>query len=100
MVEHADEVLSLPLTGHCTCGQAWESVHVQGQVAWQVMDVLTRTDPQQGPGRLPELRLQVTEYRADVEACPGCRHRQHAPFVEHVPGQVQHGPRVLDWRST
>jgi transposase len=81
MAAHVDEVVSLPLTGHCTCGHAWESVHAQGQVARQVHD-------------LPELRLQVTEYRADVKVCPGCRHRQHAPFPDHVPGQVQYGPRV------
>ncbi|XLE15109.1 IS66 family transposase (plasmid) [Deinococcus altitudinis] len=81
MAEHVDEVVVLPLTGHCACGHAWESVNAQGQVARQVMD-------------LPELRLQVTEYRADVKVCPGCRHRQHAPFPDHVPGQVQYGPRV------
>lgn len=81
MAEHADDVVSLPLTGHCACGRAWEGVDTQGQVARQVMD-------------LPELRLQVTEYRADIKVCSGCRHRQHAPFPDHVAGQVQYGPRV------
>ena len=81
MAEHVDEVVSLPLTGHCACGTPWEGVHTRGQVARQVHD-------------LPELRLQVTEYRADVKVCPGCRHRHHAPFPDHVPGQVQYGPRV------
>ena len=81
MAAHVDEVVSLPLTGHCTCGHAWERVHAQGQVARQVHD-------------LPELRLQVTEYRADVKVCPECRHRQHAPFPDYVSGQVQYGPRV------
>ena len=81
MAEHPDEIVSLPLTGQCGCGQAWETVAVQEQVARQVMD-------------LPELRLQVTEYRADVKVCPRCRHRQHAPFPAHVPGQVQYGPQV------
>ena len=69
------------LTGQCGCGHAWETVAVQGQVARQVHD-------------LPELRLQVTEYRAEVKVCPGCRHRQHAPFPDHVLSQVQYGPRV------
>ena len=81
MAEHPDEIVVLPLTGHCACGQAWGSVAPQTQVARQVHD-------------LPELQLRVTEYRADVKVCPGCRHRQQTPFPAHVPGQVQYGPRV------
>ena len=65
MAEHADEVLSLPLTGYCACGQAWDSADVHDQVAQRVHDFLARTDPQQGPCRLPELCLQVTEYCTD-----------------------------------
>ncbi|WP_345386121.1 IS66 family transposase, partial [Deinococcus aquaticus] len=43
---------------------------------------------------LPAWQLQVTEYRADVKICPGCHHRQRAPFPTHVTAQVQYGPRV------
>ena len=81
MVEHPDEVVSLTLDGSCACGQDWETVAVQGQVARQVHD-------------LPELRLQVTEYRADIKVCPRCAHRGRAVFPDDVPGQVQYGPRV------
>ena len=88
------------LTGHCTCGQAWDSADVHDQAARQVHDFLARTDSQQGPCRLPELCLQVTEYCTDVKICPGCQHRQHAPFPDDVPGQVQHGPGCMDWRCT
>ena len=28
MADHADEVVSVPLTGQCICGQAWDSVNV------------------------------------------------------------------------
>ena len=56
-------------------------MNVEDQVARQVMD-------------LPEVQLQVTEYRAEIKVCPGCRCRQHAPFPDHLPGQVQYGPRV------
>ena len=49
------------LTGHCTCGQAWDSADVHDQAARRVHDFLARTDPQQGTCRLPELCLQVTE---------------------------------------
>ena len=60
MAEHPDEVMSLTLNGSCACGQDWETVVIQGRVARQVHNFLARTDPQQGPGRLPELRLHVT----------------------------------------
>ena len=59
MAEHADEVVWLTLNGSCACGQDWETVAIQGQVARQVHDFLARTNPQQGPGYPPELRLQV-----------------------------------------
>lgn len=81
MAEHADAVASVPLTGHRACGQAWDSVNVHDQVARQVMD-------------LPELRLQVTEYRAGVKVYPRCPYREHAAFPDHVPGRVQYGLRV------
>ena len=59
MAEHPDEVVSLTLNGSCACGQEWETVAIQGQVARQVHDFLARTNPQQGPSYPPELRLQV-----------------------------------------
>lgn len=82
MVEHPDEVVVLPLTGTCACGHAWEEMPVADLLARQVMD-------------LPELRLLVTEYQAEVKVCPGCQQRGQAAFPSHVPGQVQYGPRLL-----
>ncbi|MGM9319320.1 IS66 family transposase [Deinococcus aquaticus] len=81
MSAHPDHTVHLPVTGHCTCGQVWDDVPVDTQVARQVHD-------------LPVWQLQVTEYRADVKICPGCHYRQRAPFPTHVTGQVQYGPRV------
>ncbi len=81
MSPQPDDVIVLPVTGHCTCGQAWDEVPVQDQLARQVHD-------------LPETRLHVTEYRADVKICPCCTARQQAAFPTTVPGQVQYGPRV------
>ena len=81
MVEHPDEVVTLPLTGHCGCGQAWEGIEVADHLARQIHD-------------LPEIRLHVTEYQAEVKVCPHCQQRCQAPFPDHVPGQVQYGPRV------
>jgi transposase len=82
MVEHPDEVVTLPLQGHCGCGQSWGEVEVTDLLARQVHD-------------LPELRLQVTEYQAEVKVCPQCQRREQALFPTHVPGQVQYGPRLL-----
>lgn len=82
MVDHPDEVVKLPLTGQCGCGQPWAEVEVTDLLARQVHD-------------LPELRLQVTEYQAEVKVCPHCQQREQALFPLHVPGQVQYGPRLL-----
>lgn len=79
--QQPDEVIVLPVTGHCTCGQAWENVLVQERLARQVVD-------------LPETRLHITEYQAEVKICPFCTVRQQAAFPAAVPGQVQYGPRV------
>ena len=81
MVEHPDEVVTLPVTGHCGCGHAWDTVTVSDELARQVLD-------------LPEIRLHAVEYRAQVKICPTCQHREQAIFPDHVPGQVQYGPRI------
>jgi len=80
MSEHIDEVVVLPLTGYCGCGHAWDHVYVQEYLARQVHD-------------LPEIRLQVTEYQAEVKVCPHCASRGQAAFPSSVSGQVQYGPR-------
>ncbi|WP_415791517.1 IS66 family transposase, partial [Deinococcus saxicola] len=80
MSEHPDEIRTLPITGHCGCGQPWASVAVSDLLARQVHD-------------LPEVRLHVTEYQAEVKVCPQCHAREQAAFPAEVPGQVQYGPR-------
>ncbi|SMB83232.1 transposase [Deinococcus hopiensis KR-140] len=75
-----DKVVVLPVTGTCACGQHWNEVEVQDLLARQVMD-------------LPEVRLQVSEYQAEVKVCPRCHGRQQAAFPGNVRGQVQYGPR-------
>ncbi|UQN10721.1 IS66 family transposase [Deinococcus sp. QL22] len=81
MVEHPDEVVTLPVTGHCGCGHAWDTVTVRDELARQVLD-------------LPEIRLHVVEYRAQVKICPTCHCREQATFPAQVPGHVQYGPRI------
>jgi transposase len=81
MSPQPDEVIVLSVTGHCACGQSWAKVPVQDRLARQVHD-------------LPETRLHVTEYQAEVKICPCCTTRQQAAFPVAVCGQVQYGPRV------
>ena len=81
MSPQSDEVLILPVTGHCACGHPWADVPVQDRLARQIHD-------------LPETRLHVTEYQVEVKICPCCMARQQAAFPTTVPGQVQYGPRV------
>jgi len=80
MNEHPDEIRTLPITGQCGCGQVWDAVAVHDLLARQVHD-------------LPDIRLHVTEYQAEVKICPHCHHREQAPFPAEVPGRVQYGPR-------
>ncbi len=79
---HPDEVVKLPLSGACGCGQVWSAVAVDDLLARQVHD-------------LPEIRLQVTEYQVKVNVYPCCGMRAQAAFPEHVLGQAQYGPRLL-----
>ena len=65
----------------CGCGVTWEAVATHDHLARQVHD-------------LPELRLHVTEYQAEVKLCPNCGCRGQAAFPDHAPGQVQYGPRL------
>lgn len=67
MSAQPDTVIVVPVSGHCACGYTWEHVPVQDVLARQVHD-------------LPETRLHVTEYRAEVKICPHCTGRQQAAF--------------------
>lgn len=79
--DQPDDIQPIRLTGACSCGHAWDEVEVIDRLARQVHD-------------LPELRLHITEYQAEVKLCPRCGCRGQAAFPEHVPGQVQYGPQL------
>lgn len=81
MSEHVDQIVVIPLEGQCGCGHLWDTVDVDVYRARQVHD-------------LPEIRLLVTEYQAEVKTCPHCQSQEQAKFPEDVPGQVQYGPRL------
>ncbi len=77
-----NKITTLPVTGKCECGQCWDEVPITSMVARQVHD-------------LPEISVQVNEYRAEVKTCPICSKREQAAFPEGMDGYVQYGPNIM-----
>jgi transposase len=65
---------------HCDCGRSLRDQQVAGYERRQVMDI-------------PEVKLEVTEYQAEIIAC-ACGKRHVAPFPDEVTAPVQYGRRL------
>lgn len=45
----------------------------------------------------PDLKLLVTEHRAEIKFCPFCRRRATAPFPPEAQAPTQYGPGLMAW---
>jgi len=84
-IDNPDHIVQLPLS-KCLCGAEsfLDDTPVLGYQRRQVFE-------------LPEPKLEVTEYQAEIKRCPHCGKVVHAPFPEDVYAQAQYGRRLLSW---
>jgi len=80
MVAEPDRVVVHPARQYCQCGANKGGGQIQEGIRRQVFDV-------------PEIRIGVTEHRAEVWICQ-CGRKHQGEFPEGVNGPVQYGPRV------
>ena len=82
LVEDPDEQIGIPAPVACRCGTSLAEVDVIGVRRRQVHDLPEIPDP------------VVTEYRADVKCCPGCRAEAVGEFPAGVNAPAQYGPEI------
>lgn len=81
LVETPDRVVPHSPTQCAGCGASLVRTPIQDYERRQVFD-------------LPPLRLEVTEHRAEVKACPCCGQETKGAFPDGVRQSVQYGERV------
>ncbi len=82
-VAQPDHTIELPVT-RCDCSADIDLTHspLLGYERRQVFDI-------------PEPKIEVTEYRAEIKCCPGCDKRVKGDFPEGVNAHTQYGLRFL-----
>lgn len=80
MVAEPDRVVNHPAQQYCQCGANKGSGQIQEGIRRQVFD-------------LPEIRIEVSEHRAEVWICQ-CGRKHQGEFPERVNAPAQYGPRV------
>jgi transposase len=82
LVDNPAERIAIPAPAVCGCGTSLVEADVVGVRRRQVHD-------------LPEIPAPVvTEYRADVKCCPGCRGEVAGQFPAGVNAPAQYGPEI------
>ncbi len=82
-VENPDHTIELAVTD-CDCSADIDltQMPVLGYERRQVFEI-------------PEPKIEVTEYRAEIKCCPGCGKQNKADFPKGVNAHTQYGPRFL-----
>lgn len=82
LVDDPDERIPIPAPAACRCGTSLAEQPVVGVKRRQVHD-------------LPEIPAPVvTEYRADIKCCPGCRAEAVGEFPAGVNAPATYGPEI------
>lgn len=82
LVDDPSERIGIPAPAACRCGTSLAEEAVVGVRRRQVHDLAPVADP------------VVTEYRADVKCCPGCRGEVAGEFPAGVNAPAQYGPEI------
>lgn len=83
LVENPDHIQILPVSV-CNC-ESEPSLADQPVLDYECRQVF----------ELPEPKLEVTEYRAQIKRCPHCGKTVRAAFPDSITAPVQYGPRYL-----
>ena len=79
-VENPDEIIEHIIDKCIECGTSLEDVPVERYIIRQVID-------------LPDIKVKVTEHRAEVKKCT-CGHINKAKFPEGISQSVQYGTKI------
>ncbi len=77
-----NHIVQLPKPQRCTCGESLPSDGPWGEQQRQVFDLP------------PEIKIEVTEYRAPSCKCPGCGRKNTADFPQEAATHLQYGKRI------
>ncbi len=82
-VEHPDHTIEIAVTGcDCSADIDLSQIPVLGYERRQLFEI-------------PEPKIEVTEYRAEIKCCPCCGKGIKADFPDGVNAHTQYGPRFL-----
>jgi transposase len=79
--ENPDEIIVHTVDKCDICGESLQDVTPERQIIRQVIDI-------------PEIKVKVTEHRAEVKKCPKCRRKNTGKFPDGVTNSVQYGEKV------
>lgn len=79
--ENPDQVEIHNIEQCSECGASLENVPPERYIIRQVVDI-------------PDIKVKVTEHRAEVKICPHCKSKNTASFPDEVTNTVQYGKRL------